>query len=105
MSFLQVIRPTRRRRQPGHDDFNMRAPGGLHYARFMVRALNILKLSMLADVLPPGILTPAMVPLIDRMAQYIALFHGPWYLQARLAAPSPRLDLQLYHDMCTYEVN
>jgi hypothetical protein len=59
---------------------------------------------MLANVTPRGLLTQAMLPKIDRMAQYIAIFHGPWFLQARLAAPAPRLDLRLWQDMCLYEV-
>lgn len=83
----------------------MRAPGALHHARFLASCLYIMKLALLADVLPRGLLTPNMLEGIDRMAQYIALFHGPWFLQARLSTPAPRLDLQLWQHMCHYEVN
>lgn len=82
----------------------MRAPGALHHARFLASALYILKLALLADDLPPGVLTPAKRVNVDRMAQYISLFHGPWFLQARLAAAAPRLDLQFWQDMCVYQV-
>ncbi len=102
-TMLQVIRPSHPAGQNG-DDFNMRHPGALHHARFLMIAINILKLAMLFDVLPPGLLTPAMKPLIDRMAEYIAIFHIPWFLQALLPEPAPRLDLQLWHDMIAYEV-
>ena len=68
----------------------------------MASALYILKLALLADVTPQGLLTPAMVTQIDRMAQYISLFHGPWFLQACVASVSPRLDLQLWHHMGIY---
>ena len=37
------------------------------------------------------------------MAWHIAPFHGPWFLQARLSLPAPRLDIQLWNQMCMYE--
>ncbi len=97
---------TRVRRRPdqGQDDFVMRAPGALHHARFLASCLYIMKIAMLADVLPPGLVTPAMSTKIDRMAIFISLFHGPWFLQARIPAVAPRLDLQLWQHMCLYEV-
>ena len=61
-----------------------------------------MKLAMLADVLPRGLLTPAILGDIKRMAQFISLFHGPWFLQARIAPVAPRLDLQLWEYMCVY---
>ena len=83
----------------------MRAPGALHHARFLASAIYILKLAMLAEVTPRGLITPNMLASIDRMSQCIALWHGPWFLPSCLAAPAPRLDLQLWHDMCVYEVS
>ena len=70
----------------------------------MASSLYILKLAMLANVTPPRLLTARKLQGIDKMAEFIALFHGPWFLQARLPAPSPRLDLQLWYHMCLYEV-
>ena len=70
----------------------MRAPGAIHHAKFMTSSLNILKLAMLANVTPPRVLTARKIQGIDKMAEFIALFQGPWFLQARLPAPSPRLD-------------
>ena len=93
--------------RPGHQGqhrFVMRAPGALHHARFLASSLYIMKLVMLSNVLPPGLVTPAMMTNLKRMAQYISLFHGPWFLQARVPAVAPRLDLQLWDDMCVYEV-
>ena len=49
---------------------------------------------MLSDVVPPGFLTPAMIVNLQKMAIFIALFHGPWFLQARIAPIAPRLDLE-----------
>ncbi len=63
-----------------------------------------MKLVMLSDVTPPDLLTPAMTRDLKRMAQYVALFHGPWFLQARVAAMAPRLDFQLWQHMGRYQV-
>lgn len=52
----------------------MQAPGALHHARFMASSLYILKLALLADSLPPGLVTPNMRVGIECMAQYIAVF-------------------------------
>ena len=82
----------------------MRAPGALHHARFLASGLYIMKLVMLSNSLPAGLVTPAMLVNLKRMAVYIALFHGPWFLQARVPAVAPRLDLQLWNDMRMYEV-
>ena len=82
----------------------MRAPGALHHARFMASSLYILKMVMLANDLPQGLATPEMMTSLTRMAQYIALFHGPWYLQANMAVLAPRLDLHLWDNMALYEV-
>ena len=83
----------------------MRAPGALHHARFLDSSLYIMKLALLANALPPGLVTPLMQEGIDRMAQYIALFLGPWCMQARLSVCAPRLDLQVGQQMTLYEVN
>ena len=82
----------------------MRAPGAVHKARFLAKSLYIMKLFMLADKLPEGLVTPRMRDNIDRMAVYIALFHGPWFLQASWASAAPRLDIELWNHMCSYEV-
>ena len=36
------------------------------------------------------------------MAQFIALFHAPYFLKANLAATAPRVDLKLWQDMQAY---
>ena len=98
----QVIRS---RRRPGAlgDDFVMRAPGALHHARFLASCLYIMKLVMLSNLTPRGLLTPNMLANLERMAQYIALFHGSWFLQARVVAIAPRLDFNLWEQMGSYQ--
>lgn len=80
----------------------MRKPGALHHARFLASCLYLLKLSMLADALPRGMMTPNQRTGVDRLAQYVALFHAPYFLQALLSPSAPRLDLALWRDMTEY---
>ncbi len=107
---MQVIhRPTRqtRQNQPGQDEFTMMKPGSKHHARFMAPALYILKIALLGDDpadFPQGLVTDDHLAGIKQMAEFIAIFYGPWFLQARIAAVAPRLDLQLWNDMNCYEV-
>ena len=54
-------------------------------------------------VLPRGMITPNERDELKRLAIYIALFHTPYFLQARLTSAAPRLDLTLWKHMCEFE--
>ena len=84
--------------------FKMRKAGTAHKACFLGSALYLLKMSMLGNNLHQGMVTPLIQRQIDDMAEFIALFYGPLFLQARIAAYAPRLDLELWHNMITYKV-
>ena len=60
---------------------------------------------VMAEVLPPDVLPPDKLPELDRMTQFIALFHGMYFLQATIATAAPRLDLCHWKDMLLYEVS
>ena len=59
---------------------------------------------MLADSLPRGMLTPNERAGIERLVQYIVLFHAPYFLQASLSTAAPRLDIRLWQQMKEYEL-
>jgi hypothetical protein len=42
----------------------------------LANALYILKIVMVADILPPGTIAPMMKVELDQMAVFIALFHA-----------------------------
>ena len=52
----------------------------------------MMKLVMMSNATHSGLLTPNMIANHEIMVQNTALFHGPWYLQARVAAIAPHLD-------------
>ena len=67
----------------------MRRPGALHHARFMHHGLYTMKMALLAE--ETGYMTVEERSRVEQMAGYITLFHGPFYLQASLAAAAPGL--------------
>lgn len=97
-----VARP--RKKGPPVIGFNMRKPGALHHARFMSSSLYLMKISMLVPSLPPNMLTAEKEEEVKRMAQFIALFYAPYFLQARLPTLAPLLDIKLWEDMQSYQI-
>ena len=91
-----------RKKGPPVRGFVMRRPVALHPARFMHHGLYLFKMALLADTIT--CMTTEERGRVERMAKFIALFHGPLFLQASLAAAFPRLDLQLWKHMEAYEL-
>ena len=94
-----------RRRKDGEltePTFNMRHPGAFHQARFLAKALYLIKISMMADILPDDVLPADKRNNVDRMAKFIVIFHAKYFLQAFLPVAAPRLDLQYWKDMIEY---
>ncbi len=102
MSFFQVIRPRFR-----NHGFRMNAPGAQHNARFLASSIYIVKICLLGDDpadFPDGFVDDAMLSDLKQMAEFIVIFYAPWFLQARIPSVAPRLDLELWNNMCRYEV-
>ncbi len=83
----------------------MGKPGSLHHARFLSCAIYTLKIALLGDDpadFPDGFITDNQLRGIKQMAEFIAVFYGHWFLQARIPAIAPRVNLKLWDDMCMY---
>ena len=103
MFLFQVARPRTRR----HNGFNMQAPGPQHNARFLASSIYILKMCLLGDDsgdFPDGLVDDTMLQDLKQMAEFIVIFYAPWFLRARIPSAAPRLDLELWNNMCRYEV-
>ena len=99
---MQIQRP--KKRGPASVGFKMRKAGTDHKEWFLGSTLYLLKMSMLGNKLHHGMGTLLIQTKIDNMAEFIALFYGPLFLQAGIGAYAPRLDLELWHNMITYKV-
>ena len=73
--------------------FVMRHPDAFHQVRFLLKALYLIKISMMMDVVPESVVPMDKRQSVDRMARFIALFHAKYFLQAFLPAAGAHLDL------------
>ena len=73
--------------------FTMRRPGADHHARFMPKAIYYLKLFLLQNLFP---LWGSKVKEVKRMALYIGVFYGKYFLQSSLTASAPANDLRFF---------
>ena len=73
----------------------MRKAGAAHKSRCLGSTLYLLKMSMPGNKLHHGMGTLLIQTKIDNMAEFIALFYGPLFLQAHIGAYAPRLNLEL----------
>lgn len=97
----QVIRK-RKNGQLTYPRFTMRKPGAFNHARFLAKALYLIKISMMMDVIPDNVVPADKREAVDRMARFIVVFHSKYFLQAFLSTAGPRIDLQYWVDMSDY---
>ena len=86
-------------------DFKMERPGAFHHARFMAKAIYYIKMFvLLPQLLDKSIFTYAEGNQIERMATFIILVYGQYFLQSALTAAAPRLDLSFWKNAVKYKV-
>jgi hypothetical protein len=81
--------------------FFIRRPGADHHARFMSKAIYILKIYLLSGSFE---MTPTELKQVERMAVYIGLFYGKYFLQSALTAAAPANDLHFFYLMKKFSV-
>ncbi len=77
----------------------MRQPGAYHHARFMGKSLYILKIYLLSEVFH---LTRVEKRRVDRLAQFVVLLYGKYFLSTSLSTAAPRHDLNFWYDLQEY---
>ena len=81
-------------------DFKMKVLGAHHHARFMMQAIHSLKASMLQNQL--DVLSEEEKEQVSRVAEFVGLFHGVWFLSCSLASSAPALQLSSIVEMKQY---
>lgn len=81
--------------------FSIRRPGADHHARFMAKAIYYLKIHILQNWFH---LRPKEVNEVKRMAIYIAVFYGKYFLQTSLTSSAPFNDLRFLCLMHQYSL-
>ncbi len=83
--------------------FNMERPGALHHARFMAKSIYYIKMFMLTpQLLNQTLITRFVANKIKRMATYIILLYGQYFLQTALTTAAPRIDLEFWRNANKY---
>ena len=81
----------------------MRKPGALHHARFMSKAILYIKMFMtLHQLLELEIITNTEENSIKRMAIFVILLYGQYFLQTALTSAAPRIDLSFWRNIIKY---
>ena len=84
-------------------EFKMERPGALHHARFMAKSIHYIKMFMLTpQLLNQTLITRSEANKIQRMATFIILLYGQYFLQTGLTTAAPRLDLEFWRNANKY---
>ena len=59
--------------------FTTRHPDAFQYARFLAKGLYLIKISMMADILPPDVLPADKHAGVDGMSRFIVIFHAKYF--------------------------
>ena len=73
------------------ENYKFVIPKACHRARFMAQSIYCLKYSLLSEQI--DFLDPQELLKVSRMAKFVGLFHGYWFLRCPVAAESHLLDL------------
>lgn len=81
----------------------IRSVGAIHHARFMAKAIALLKMTLLYRKYERHF-TRAEWGQVKQLAEFVALIYGRYFLQSALSIPAPRLDLEFLASVCSYQV-
>lgn len=85
---------------PGDRVFSFRKPGAFHAARFMSKAIYLLKMELLSERIEQD---PEQRRLIHRMAIFIGVYYTRYFLRTRIAIFAPIDDFMLFRQMVAYK--
>ena len=73
--------------------FAFRKPGAFHHARFMSKAIYLLKIALLSERIE---INQNQRQSVQRMAFFIGVFYARYFLRSRIAAFAPVDDYKFY---------
>ena len=80
--------------------FKFQWPGAFHHARFMAKSLYILKLDLLTTQC--DILSKEEEQQVGRLALFVGVYFGKWFLQCGLASNAPYRTLSTFEQMLNF---
>jgi hypothetical protein len=85
---------------PGNRMFSFRKPGAFHAARFMSKAIYLLKMDILSERIEQD---PEQRRLIHRMAIFIAIYYTKYFFRSRIASFAPQDDYKFFCEMKAFK--
>jgi hypothetical protein len=79
----------------------MRCVGAIHHARFMAKAITLLKMALLYDKYQDNF-TAAEWTQVNCLAEFVALIYGRYFLQSALSSAAPRVDIGFLGNVLSY---
>jgi hypothetical protein len=79
-------------------------PGAVSHARFMAKAIYLMKIYMTRHQLPPHVLSNVERSQVERIAPFVFLVYAKYFLQAMLPSAAPRLDMNFWTDVHRFQV-
>ena len=80
--------------------FKFQWPGAFHHARFMSKALYILKMDLLRDQL--SFLTPDQKDQISQLARFVGVYFSQWFLKCAIVSSAPYQALLSFKQMIEF---
>ena len=77
--------------------FTLKKPGACHHARFMGKALYLLKIYILSLIY--NRLTSRQLISLERMVLFILALYGKYFLQSSLTVAAPKLDMVFINNL------
>lgn len=98
----------RRRHADGHiyePRWKLQKPGAVSHARFMAKAIYIMKMYMTRAQLPRNVVLPREQHQIERIAKFVFFVYAKYFLQSMVPLAAPRLDLEFWEDVHHFQVS
>ena len=80
--------------------FKFQWPGAFHHARFMSKALYILKMDLLRDQL--SFLTPEHKDQVSQLARFVGIYFSKWFLKCAIVPSAPYQTLLYFKQMIDF---
>ena len=85
-----------------NEEYTFLKPGAVHRARWLAKTLYCLKITMLKDHVPKGVVNKTQIQKIERFTKFVAVIYCPWWFQCMLGTSAPRSDLEFVKQLDKY---
>ena len=97
--FGGTVRRSGGNRDPYDHAWTMKRPGAVSHARFIAKAIYLIKINMTSHQLPMHVLTADQKFLVERVSKFVLFIYGKYFLQSMIPSSAPHLDLEFWESV------